>query len=108
MQSLLKGREGFLWITALSRLQSQSRRNIPILQLASEDILKVSPLFAWTIDDVWYYISENNLVYNELHDQGYKSIGCHPCTSPVSPGEGVRVGRWRGYDKEECGLHTKI
>lgn len=107
MRGLLKGREGFLWITALSRVQSESRKNIPILQFVSGDILKVSPLFAWTLDDIWYYISEKNLVYNELFDQGYKSIGCQPCTSTVLPGEGVRVGRWRGCDKEECGIHTQ-
>ena len=108
IRELLKGREGFLWITALSRDQSESRRNTSILQLVSEGILKVNPLFAWTTDDIWYYISKNHLVYNKLHDQGYKSIGCQPCTSVVLSGEDMRAGRWRGYKKEECGLHTKL
>ena len=108
MRGLLAGREGFLWITALSRDQSESRRNISTLQLVSGGVLKVNPLFAWTMDDVWYYIGENRLVYNELHDKGYKSIGCQPCSSVVLSGEEIRVGRWRGCDKEECGLHTKL
>jgi phosphoadenosine phosphosulfate reductase len=108
MQELLKEREGFLWITALSRDQSESRRNISILQLTRGGVLKANPLFAWTTDDIWYYISKNHLVYNKLHDQGYKSIGCQPCTSVVFSGENIRAGRWRGYKKEECGLHTKL
>jgi phosphoadenosine phosphosulfate reductase len=108
MRGLLTGREGFLWITALSRDQSESRRNISLLQIVSGGVLKVNPLFAWTMDDVWYYIGENRLVYNELHDKGYKSIGCKPCTSIVLSGEEIRVGRWRDCNKEECGLHTKL
>ena len=108
MRELLKGREGFLWITALSRDQSESRRNVSILQLVGEGVFKVNPLFAWTMDDIWYYIGQNHLVYNELHDKGYKSIGCQPCTSVVLSGEDIRIGRWRGCNKEECGLHTKL
>jgi phosphoadenosine phosphosulfate reductase len=66
----------------------------------------VSPLFDWTDDDVWTYINENGVPVNPLHAEGYPSIGCVPCTRPVAPGEGARAGRWAGFAKTECGIHT--
>jgi len=68
-----------------------------------------SEYFQWaTHDDVWAHLYANDVPYNPLHEQGYPSIGCQPCTSPVVPGENLRAGRWRGAGKNECGLHTPL
>lgn len=69
-------------------------------------MVKVSPLATWTRAQVWQRIHEENIPYNVLHDQGYLSIGCWPCTRPVECGEDERAGRWSGMAKTECGLHT--
>jgi phosphoadenosine phosphosulfate reductase len=63
-------------------------------------LLKVNPLVAWTLTDVWAFIRANDVPYNPLHDAGYPSIGCWPCTTPVAEGEDPRAGRWRGFQKE--------
>ena len=68
--------------------------------------MKVNPLAAWTESQVWAYILDNDVPYNELHDQNYPSIGCTNCTKPVQPGEDPRSGRWQGFDKTECGIHV--
>jgi phosphoadenosine phosphosulfate reductase len=68
--------------------------------------VKVSPLANWTKKEVWGIISKENVPYNPLHDQGYPSIGCWPCTRRVMEGEDERAGRWSGKGKTECGLHT--
>ena len=68
-------------------------------------LIKVNPLATWTSEDVDEYIDRHDLTVNPLTRQGYPSIGCMPCTSPVAPGEDPRAGRWRGQDKTECGLH---
>ena len=67
----------------------------------------MNPLAAWTSTDVWTIIRDNDVPYNPLHDAGYPSIGCWPCTTPVAEGEDPRAGRWRGFQKDECGLHLK-
>ena len=69
---------------------------------------KVNPLVRWTKKDVWAHIFEHEVPYNPLHDRGYPSIGCLPCTSSVNPGEDDRAGRWRGAEKTECGLHASV
>ena len=71
-------------------------------------LVKVNPLADWTHDDVWTYIREHNVPYNALHDRGYPSIGCGPCTRAVQPGEHERSGRWwwENPDTKECGLHV--
>jgi phosphoadenosine phosphosulfate reductase len=69
-------------------------------------LVKVSPLANWTKNDVWKLITDHDIPYNPLHDQGYASIGCHPCTRAVLFGEDERAGRWSGFAKTECGLHT--
>ncbi len=69
-------------------------------------LVKISPLANWTKQDVWARIIAEDIPYNPLHDQGYPSIGCWPCTRPTVAGEGDRVGRWSGHAKTECGLHT--
>ena len=68
--------------------------------------MKISPLANWTKKDVWKLITDENIPYNPLHDQGYTSIGCWPCTRAVMFGEDERAGRWSGFAKKECGLHT--
>ncbi len=67
--------------------------------------MKVNPLIRWTKSEVWSYVRRQGVPYNPLHDRGYPSIGCAPCTSAVGDGEDERAGRWRGIDKTECGLH---
>jgi len=101
--TMLMGNEDKTWITALSRYQSPERAEIKFLQHAQWN--KVNPMLAWNETDVWDYIREHKLDYNPLHDKGYRSIGCKPCTTKTMPGEPVRAGRWRGLEKTECGLH---
>jgi phosphoadenosine phosphosulfate reductase len=90
------------WITGIRREQAPTRANA--LQVEPDEkrgIWKVNPLAGWTDKDVWKYVAEHDLPYHPLHDKGYDSIGCAPCTLP---GAG-REGRWSGSDKTECGLH---
>jgi phosphoadenosine phosphosulfate reductase len=90
------------WITGLRREQAASRAAVePFQRDEGRGLWKVNPLADWTDKDVWAHIAENKLPYHPLHDRGYASIGCAPCTQP---GEG-REGRWAGDDKTECGLH---
>ena len=69
-------------------------------------LVKISPLANWTKQDVWKFITDHDVPYNPLHDQGYTSIGCRPCTRSIMFGEDERAGRWSGFAKTECGLHT--
>ncbi|MFC2947359.1 phosphoadenylyl-sulfate reductase [Virgibacillus sediminis] len=95
------------WISGLRREQSPSRSKTDFVNKDDRfKSIKVCPLIHWTWDDVWEYIRSNELPYNELHDNGYPSIGCIPCTSRVSDSEDSRAGRWAGFNKTECGLHT--
>ena len=100
------------WITGLRRQQSDTRAGIGIIELyvfdasAGRDLVKLNPMANWTREDVWKYIHDNRIPYNPLHDQGYRSIGCQPCTSKSAGGENERAGRWTGFDKVECGIHT--
>lgn len=93
------------WVTGLRREQSPTRKNIAIVSLDRRGMVKVSPLATWTHRDLWTYITSENVPYNPMHDRGYLSIGCRPCTTPVSEGEDERSGRWRGTSKKECGIH---
>ncbi|WP_138416172.1 phosphoadenylyl-sulfate reductase [Aquibacillus sediminis] len=95
------------WISGLRREQSLSRSKTEFVNKDKRfQSIKVCPLIYWTWDDVWNYIEENKLDYNPLHDQGYPSIGCIPCTSAVKGDGDSRDGRWQGTNKTECGLHT--
>jgi phosphoadenosine phosphosulfate reductase len=97
------------WVTAIRRDQSAARRDAPIVGWDSKfDLVKVNPLANWTSKQVWKYVIENDVPYNPLHDQGYASIGCWPCTRAVGAGEDDRAGRWSGMAKTECGLHAPI
>lgn len=93
------------WITGIRREQAPTRAGSPKLERDERrEIWKVNPLADWTEKDLWRYISEHDLPYNPLHDRGYSSIGCAPCTKP---GQG-REGRWAGQDKTECGIHVEL
>jgi len=100
------------WITGLRRQQSDTRSGIGILevyafdQATGQDIVKLNPMANWSREDVWKYLQEHKIPYNPLHDQGYRSIGCFPCTRRISEGENERAGRWTGFSKVECGIHT--
>jgi phosphoadenosine phosphosulfate reductase len=100
------------WIAGLRRDQGPSRAGIRLLELYDHDdgtpLVKVNPLAAWTRKDTWKYVLEHQVPYNPLLDQGYKSIGCWPCTRPVKEGEDERAGRWAGQGKSECGIHTSM
>jgi phosphoadenosine phosphosulfate reductase len=95
------------WISGIRRDQSSSRADVRIVEWDEKfGLVKVNPLAAWTEADVWKYILEHDVPYNELHDRNYPSIGCTHCTRPVNPGDDPRSGRWQGFDKVECGLHV--
>lgn len=100
------------WITGQRRDQSPTRADVPLVQLDTNQgvdgrILKVNPLAEQSLADVWTYLRDEQVPYNPLHDQGFVSIGCEPCTRPPRPGEHERAGRWWWEDttKRECGLH---
>ena len=99
-----------LWITGMRRDQSAERSTTPLLSLAARpdnsDVWKLNPLVDWSRDQVWAYLKEHKLPHNVLHDRGYRSIGCWPCTQPSS-GNDERGGRWPGFEKRECGIHTQ-
>lgn len=95
------------WISAIRRDQSPMRANAPIVAWDKRfEVVKVNPLAKWSKKEVWNYIFSNGVPYNPLHDQGYPSIGCQPCTHPVGAGDDEREGRWAGKSKTECGLHA--
>ena len=95
------------WITAIRRDQTPERANARTVDWDDKfGIAKVNPLVTWTSADVWRYLAQHDVPYNPLHDQGFPSIGCWPCTTWVAPGENERAGRWRGTTKTECGLHA--
>lgn len=108
MRRLLAEKVDHLWITALSRDQARTRQEIPFVQRLQTGVYKLAPLVAWRQEDIWHYVRSHGLKYNPLYDQGYKSIGCGPCTTPVGADEDPRAGRWRGTGKDECGLHTEF
>ena len=95
------------WASGIRRDQSPDRAKAAIVSWDRKfSLVKVSPLANWTKKDVWKLIVDHDIPYNPLHDQGYTSIGCWPCTRAVMFGEDERAGRWSGFAKTECGLHT--
>ena len=95
------------WATGIRRDQSPTRADTPIVRWDKKfGLVKISPLATWTKSDVWRRILRDGIPYNPLHDQGYPSIGCQPCTRAILAGEDERAGRWTGTAKTECGLHT--
>ena len=94
------------WVTGIRRDQTPARAGVGLVEWdKSFGLVKINPLANWSTHDVWNYISKYDVPYNSLHDRGYPSIGCVPCTTPVQIGEIPRAGRWRGTGKTECGLH---
>ncbi len=97
------------WITGQRRTQSTTRAALDVQeQDEAHGMVKFNPLADWSEDDVWHYIRSNKVPYNLLHDKGYPSIGCEPCTRSIQPGEDVRAGRWwwENPESKECGLHV--
>ena len=99
------------WMTGLRREQAVTRAAVGRVEVDKDHdgMLKINPLVEWSHDQVWQYIRDRNVPFNRLHNQGYPSIGCAPCTRAVNPGEDLRAGRWwwENPDTKECGLHIK-
>ena len=99
------------WITGLRRTQAVTRADVPKVELdaAHGGMVKLNPLADWSESQVWDHIKQHQVPYNALHDAGYPSIGCAPCTRAIKPGEDVRAGRWwwEHPEQKECGLHLK-
>ena len=103
LDAALQGFDG--WISGRKRYQTADRAAIPIFEVGSLGRMKVNPLAGWERGQAAAYIRKHGLPAHPLIVQGYKSIGCAPCTSPVAEGEDERSGRWRGSEKTECGIH---
>ncbi|MGA3181544.1 MAG: phosphoadenylyl-sulfate reductase [Verrucomicrobiota bacterium] len=100
------------WLTGLRREQSESRADVGLVELyqlneeTGREIVKLNPMANWSRQEIWAHIKQHKIPYNPLHDQGYRSIGCVPCTRKTAEGQGERAGRWTGFKKVECGIHT--
>lgn len=106
LQRALKGNK--IWITGIRAEQSNNRHDMPRVEWdETNQIIKFHPILDWTWGQVHQFVSKNNIPYNPLHDKGFVSIGCAPCTRAIQPGEDFRAGRWWWEDssKKECGLH---
>lgn len=99
-----------VWISGLRRSQSVTRAGMQMVEYdAADDVLKLNPLILWSEEQVKQYVKENGVPYNCLHEKGFPSIGCQPCTRAVAPGDDIRSGRWwwEDPDHRECGLHVR-
>jgi phosphoadenosine phosphosulfate reductase len=98
------------WITGLRNDQTQNRSDAKKIEIDEQhnNMIKVNPIIDWKWEQVWDYIKANKIPYNKLHDKGYPSIGCEPCTRAIKPGEDLRAGRWwwETDPEKECGLHA--
>lgn len=98
------------WITGLRADQTEVRLKANKIEIDEQHngIIKINPIIEWTWEQTWDYIKKNNIPYNKLHDNGYPSIGCEPCTRAIKPGEPLRAGRWwwESESQKECGLHA--
>jgi len=106
LRRALQGKDA--WITGLRREQSVTRTDLTIVEWdAANGLIKINPLLEWSEAQVWDFIKEKDIPYNKLHDQGFPSIGCQPCTRAIEKGEDLRAGRWwwEMPDSKECGLH---
>ncbi len=111
IQPLKRAFQGLeVWICGLRREQSVTRHDMQLIEWdASNGLIKLNPLIDYTEAQVWEYIKTNQVPYNKLHDRGFPSIGCQPCTRAIEPGEDVRAGRWwwENPEQKECGLHKR-
>lgn len=106
VEPLARAKQGLdSWISGRKAFQSVTRKDIPRFEI-EEGRLKINPLGDWIKSDLEAYFAEHDLPRHPLEAQGFLSVGCAPCTSPVAPGEDPRAGRWRGWDKTECGIHS--
>jgi phosphoadenosine phosphosulfate reductase len=106
VEPLARAKRGLdTWISGRKAFQSVTRENLPRFEV-EDGRLKINPLGDWGKDQLEAYFDEHNLPRHPLEAQGFLSVGCEPCTSPVLPGEDPRAGRWRGWDKTECGIHV--
>lgn len=109
LRRALEGKKA--WITGLRRAQAVTRTSLPKVEIDETHggIFKINPIAEWSEEDVWAYIRANGVPYNVLHDHGFPSIGCAPCTRAIAPGEDVRAGRWwwENPEQKECGLHVR-
>ena len=95
------------WVTSIRRDQTTARAGAGKIEWDQRfGLVKINPIADWSSKQVWHYIREHDVPYNELHERNYPSIGCTHCTRPVRPGEDPRAGRWAGLAKTECGLHV--
>ena len=100
------------WLTGLRREQSDARSAIGIVELyvleaaSGRELVKLNPMANWSRAAVWDHLKRHGIPYHPLHDRGYRSIGCQPCTRPAAGGDSERAGRWTGFNKSECGIHT--
>jgi len=104
-------KDNAVWVTGLRAEHSIDRHDMPQVEWdEGNQVIKYHPLLHWTFDEVKQYVNENNIPYNPLHDRGFVSIGCAPCTRAIRPGEDFRAGRWWWEDsvKKECGLHVNV
>lgn len=107
LKRALTGRDA--WVTGLRRAQAITRTELPLREFdAAHGLVKFNPLADWSEEEVWAYIRDREVPYNALHDRGYPSIGCDPCTRAIRPGEDIRAGRWwwESRDSKECGIHV--
>lgn len=97
-----------VWVTGLRADQSDNRKDMPVIEwMPEKQLYKFNPLIRWTYEEMITYINDNNVPYNRLHDKGFVSIGCAPCTRAIEPGEEPRAGRWWWEaSHKECGLHV--
>lgn len=111
IQPLKRAFQGLeVWICGLRREQSVTRQDMQLIEWdAPNGLIKLNPLIDYTEAQVWEYIKTNQVPYNKLHDRGFPSIGCQPCTRAIEPGEDVRAGRWwwENPEQKECGLHKR-
>lgn len=110
IEPLKRAIQGFeIWITGIRAEQSPNREDMDFIEWdEGNQIIKIHPLFRWTLADVELFLKQHSVPYNPLHDKGFPSIGCQPCTRAIAPGEDFRAGRWWWEDKskKECGLHV--
>ncbi|OYT16790.1 MAG: phosphoadenosine phosphosulfate reductase [Bacteroidetes bacterium 4572_77] len=111
IEPLMRAFQGLdMWICGLRRSQSVTRTEVEMVEWDENNgLLKLNPIVDWSEEEMWAYIKENKVPYNHLHDQGFPSIGCQPCTRAIEKGEDVRAGRWwwENPDTKECGLHAR-
>ncbi|HHH53782.1 MAG TPA: phosphoadenylyl-sulfate reductase [Bacteroidetes bacterium] len=96
------------WITGVRAEQTTTRKQLGFYNMMNDGKIKFCPVLDWSKKDIWTFISRNKLPIHPLTQKGYLSIGCSPCTEPVTEGDDERAGRWKGNSKTECGLHTDI